>query len=266
MATAHVDACFGKVMDAVHASDPSEETLLIVMSDHGQISTTSAFDLVGALQEKGFAAGYRAEPGTDVLVTPGSAAGLTLISQDSSRLQALGAALMDMPQTGLLFCGTDETGEPVIDGAFDRALVGADHSRSPDLYWVGRSSTEADQHGLAGACVYTTGVNVPVGGGMHGGLNPFEMNTLLAFGGAGIPAVCVNDHANLTDIVPTVLAVLGVDRPATMTGLPLDAVLGKQAPELRQVRLETGTGDFRQYLVLTAEDGRQRMPFCGGRI
>ncbi|MBU2485999.1 MAG: alkaline phosphatase family protein [Alphaproteobacteria bacterium] len=265
-ATAHVDACFGKIVDAVHASDHAEETLLIVMSDHGQISTTSAFDLVGALRESGFDAGYRAESGTKVLVTPGSAAGLTLVDRDLSRLQALGAALMEMPETGMLFSRSGENGEPVISGAFDRALVGADHPRSPDLYWVGRSSAEADQHGLAGAGVYTTGVNVPVGGGMHGGLNLFEMNTLLAFGGANMPAACVNDHANLTDIVPTVLAVLGIDRPDTMTGLPLDQVLGRPALEPRQVRLEAGAGDFRQYLVLAADDGRQRIPFCGGRI
>nr|WP_290128843.1 alkaline phosphatase family protein [Hoeflea alexandrii] len=266
LATAHVDACFGKIVDAVRDSDQADETLVIVMSDHGQISTTSAFDLVGALRENGFAAGCRAEPGVEVLVTPGSAAGLSLIAEDMSRLQALGAALMGMPETGMLFCGADENGEPVINGAFDRALVGADHPRSPDLYWVGRSSNEADQHGLAGAGIYTTGVNVPVGGGMHGGLNPFEMNTLLAFGGANMPATCVSDHANLTDIVPTVLAVLGVDRPATMTGVPLDQVLGKQAPETRQVRLEAGTGDFRQYLVLGSAEGRQRMALSGGRI
>ncbi|MEM5470379.1 alkaline phosphatase family protein [Hoeflea sp. AS60] len=266
VATAHVDGCFGKILDAVHASDHADETLLIVMSDHGQISTTAAFDLVGALKEKGFAAGCKAEAGTDVLVAPGSAAGLTLVSQDRTRLKALGSALMDMPETGLLFCGADENGEPLVDGAFDRALVGADHSRSPDLYWVGRSSIEADQHGLAGAGIYTTGVNVPVGGGMHGGLNPHEMNTLLAFGGAGMPVACVNDQANLTDIVPTVLALMGVDRPVTMTGLPLDAVIGAQAPEPRQVRLEAGAGEFNQFLLLAAGDGRQRMPFCGGRI
>lgn len=265
-ATAHVDACFGRIVDMVRASEQADETLLIVMSDHGQISTTSAFDLVDALGQKGFSAGFRAEPGVEVLVTPGSAAGLTLISEDPSRLQALGAVLMEMPETGLLFCGTGQTGEPVIDGAFDRALVGAEHPRSPDIYWVGRSSTEADQHGLAGAGVYTTGVNVPVGGGMHGGLNPFEMNTLLAFGGANLPAACVNDHANLTDIVPTVLAVLGVDRPDTMTGLPLDRVLGKQAPEPRILRLEAGAGDFSQHLMLAADDGRQRMPLSGGRV
>jgi phosphonoacetate hydrolase len=266
MATAHVDACFGRIVDTVRASDQAEETLLVVMSDHGQISTTSAFDLLGALRERGFDAAYRAGPGTEVLVTPGSAAGLTLVDGDLSRLQALGETLMEMPETGMLFSGVRENGEPVINGAFDRALVGADHPRSPDLYWVGRSSTEADQHGLAGAGVYTTGVNVPVGGGMHGGLNPFEMNTLLAFGGANMPTACVNDHANLTDIVPSVLAVLGIDRPDTMTGVPLDQVLGRRAPEPRQVRLDAGACDFRQYLVLAADDGRQRIPFCGGRI
>jgi phosphonoacetate hydrolase len=265
-ATAHVDACFGRIVDMVRASEQAGETLLIVMSDHGQISTTSAFDLVGALRERGFAAGYRGETGVEVLVTPGSAAGLTLLDGDASRLQALGAALMEMPETGLLFCGTGEDGEPVISGAFDRALAGAEHSRAPDIYWVGRSSPEADQHGLAGAGVYTTGVNVPVGGGMHGGLNPFEMNTVLAFGGAAMPAAMVNDHANLTDIAPTVLAVLGIDRPHTMTGRPLERVLGKTAPEPREIRLEARSGDFSQYLVLAADDGRQSFPLSGGRL
>lgn len=265
-ATAHVDACFGEVMDAVRNSDQSDETMLIVMSDHGQISTTSAFDLVGALKDKGFDAGYRAEPDTEVLVTPGATAGLTLNFQDPVRLQALGAALRDMPQTGMLFCRAGEDGEPIIDGAFDRALVGADHPRAPDIYWVGHSSMEADQRGLTGAGVYTTGVNVPVGGGMHGGLHTNEMNTLLAFGGAGISSGCVDDHANLTDIGPTVLALLGVDQPSTMTGLALDGVLGQQAPEARQIRLETGAGGFKQNLVLAADNGRQRIPLSGGRI
>lgn len=265
-ATAHVDACFGKIVDAVRASDQADDTALIVMSDHGQISTTSAFDLVATLRESGFDAGYRADAGTEVLVTPGATAGLTLVGADPLRLQALGAALRAMPQTGMLFSRTGENGEPVIEGAFDSALVGADHKRSPDIFWVGRSSMDADRHGLAGAGVYTTGVNVPVGGGMHGGLHPGEMNTLLAFGGAGLPSGCVNDHANLTDIVPTVLALLGIDRPATMTGLPLDAALARPAPETHQIRLETGAGAFSQYLVLADDEGRQRIPLSGGRI
>jgi phosphonoacetate hydrolase len=265
-ATAHVDACFGKVLDAVRDSDLAVETLLIVMSDHGQISTTSAFDLVAALKQKGFDAGYRSDDSKEVLLTPGATVGITLKSGDPVRLKALGAALMEMTQTGMLFAQVGDDGQPIIDGAFDRALVGADHPRSPDMYWVGRSSMEADQHGLAGVCIYTTGVNVPVGGGMHGGLHPNEMNTLLAFGGAGMPAARINDHANLTDIVPTVLAALGIDRPSTMTGLPLDAVFGKTAPDLRHIRLEAGSGGFRQYLVLADDSGRRPMPLCGGRI
>ncbi|WP_340160783.1 alkaline phosphatase family protein [uncultured Hoeflea sp.] len=265
-ATAHVDACFGRVLHAVRASAQADETMLIVMSDHGQIATTSAFDLVAALRARGFEAGHRDEAGTEVLVTPGATAGITLKSGDPVLLQSLGAALMEMPQTGMLFCRAGEDGEPVVDGTFDRALVGADHSRAPDIYWVGRSCEKADQHGLAGSGIYTTGVNVPVGGGMHGGLNPYEMNTLLAFAGAGIAAAHVNDHANLTDIVPTVLAALGLDRPASMTGLPLDAVFGKQAPESRETRHEAGAGEFRQYLVRAAGSGRQGIPLRGGRI
>ena len=81
-----------------------------------------------------------------------------------------------------------------------------------------------------------------------------------------MPAACVNDHANLTDIVPSVLAVLGIDRPDTMTGVPLDQVLERQAPVPREVRLDAGAGGFSQYLVLAADDGRQRIPFSGGRI
>ena len=211
-ATAHVDACFGRILDMVRTSDQADETMLIAMSDHGQISTTSAFDLVAALSNKGFDAGYHDQAATEVLITPGATAGITLKSGDRLRLQSLGTALMEMPQTGMLFCRAGENGKPLIDGAFDRALVGADHSRAPDVYWVGRSSPEADQHGLPGSGMYTTGVNVPVGGGMHGGLNLKEMNNLLAFGGTGIAAARVDDHANLTDIVPTVLEALEVDR------------------------------------------------------
>lgn len=71
---------------------------------------------------------------------------------------------------------------------------------------------------------------------------------------------------NVYRFVPTVLARLDVVRPFTMTGLPLDTVLGLPSPRISARRLETGRDSFRQYLELSQEETRQMTPLLGGRI
>ncbi len=264
-ALAHVDACFGRILDAVAADPLADETLVVAMSDHGQITMTGVFDLAAVLTERGFVTAHAPGPEVDVLMVPGSAAGLTLAPGRAHRLQELADLLMGMDETGLLFSRGDAEGRPAAEGAFHHALVGADHPRAPDLYWVARSQDEADGQGQPGTGLFTTGVGVPVGGGMHGGLNRFELNTMLAFGGAGVPALgMVDDAADLTAIVPTVLALMGIERPRSMTGRPLAAMTGARRPAAAPRRLETGRGAFRQHLVVDG-DGVFPVVLSGGR-
>jgi arylsulfatase A-like enzyme len=88
---------------------------------------------------------------------------------------------------------------------------------------------------------------VPVNGGMHGGLNPHEMATVLMLGGPGVrPGLCSAAPAGLIDVAPTVLAALGLDIPPTMLGQPLAAAFGAPAMPWREVVAQAGRNDYRQ--------------------
>lgn len=247
--TRKVDACFGSILDAIYSGPDAADTLVVAMSDHGQISMTGEFDLIGALKERGFRASDRMEEGAEVLATHGSVSGLSLVNSDAKRLQDLAATLMHMPQTGMVFSRDGENGNAAIAGTLAYSLIGIDHPRAPDLFWLARSSAAPDASGAPGTGLFTGGVGVPVCGGMHGGLNPHELNTMLAFGGAGVESVGqIDDAADLTAIAPTVLAMMGVSAPDTMTGKPIAAVTGQARPESIRKRVEAEFNGFRQSL------------------
>src|SRR5207248_1082562 len=88
------------------------------------------------------------------------------------------------PFVGMLFSRSRNEIEGEIAGTFAHALVGLDHPRAPDLIYILRSSAMPDPFGLPGLGLITGGV--PIGGGMHGGLNRHELNTVLIVGGAAL--------------------------------------------------------------------------------
>jgi phosphonoacetate hydrolase len=82
---------------------------------------------------------------------------------------------------------------------------------------------------------------------MHGGLNPHEMSTVLILGGPGVlPGARIEAPAGLIDIAPTVLAALGLERPATMLGRPLAAAFSAPAEPWREVVAQAGRYGYRQ--------------------
>jgi hypothetical protein len=264
--TRRVDACFGSILDAIYSGPDAADTMVVAMSDHGQITMTEEFDLIGALNARGFRASSRLEQDTEILVTHGSSSGLTLLNPDRKRLQDLAATLMHMPETGMVFSRGGETGADAIAGTLAYSLIGIDHPRAPNLYWLARSSTDPDPSGLPGTGLFTGGVGVPIGGGMHGGLNRHELNTMLAFGGAGIDRLGqVDDAADLTCIVPTVLTMLGVPVPATMTGRPIAAVTGENRVHGEQKIIDAEFNGFRQRIaIMDGVDGS--VVLDGGRL
>ncbi|WP_162906858.1 alkaline phosphatase family protein [Algihabitans albus] len=271
-ATRAVDGHFGEILDAIAAGPDAEETVVVAMSDHGQIAMTGEVDLNDLLTEAGFPTASAPGEGIEVLATKGSTCGLSLRDPDPARLAALAAVLMDLPETGMLFSrnhsavqGMEEGREEgIVPGTLPYGRVGVDHVRAPDLFWIARSSLSPDAQGLPGTGLHTGGTGVQLGGGMHGGLHPVELNTMLAFGGAVAPALGeVSDPADLTDIVPTLLHLLDCPIPAGMTGRPLRAVTGEERQESGVQTLAAGRGGFEQRLVL-AVTGDRSIPLSGG--
>lgn len=263
-ATRSVDAHFGEILEAVAAGPDAEETVVVAMSDHGQIAMTGQVDLHGLLTQAGFQTASAPGDGVEVLATNGSTCGLSLLEPDPTRLAALAAALMDLSETGMLFSRSRTPQEGVVPGTLPYGPVGVDHARAPDLFWIARSSLAPDAQGLTGTGLHTGGTGVELGGGMHGGLHPVELNAMLAFGGAVAPALgAISDPADLTDIVPTLLHLLGCPIPASMTGRPLGAVTGKERRQGRVETLADGRGEFEQRLLLSVMEDRA-IPISGG--
>lgn len=263
--TRAVDAHFGEIVQAVAAGPEADDTLIIAMSDHGQITMTEDFDLLSVVSDLGFPTATAPGEGIEWLATYGMAVAFRAHQPGPARREALCQALMRLPQTGMLFTSERQNDGKAVDGTFPLSLVGLDHPRAPEIVWVGRSDDSPDQHGLRGSATLTAGPYLPVGGGMHGGLHPVEQNALLVFQGAGVPALgAITDPSDVTDIVPTLLHLLDVAIPSTMTGAPLAAVVREGRPEDRRDRLQTGNGNFVQWLE--RHTGRDRpIVLAGGR-
>ncbi len=264
--TKRVDEQFGRILQAVAKGPYADETVVVAMSDHGQIAIAESVDMQGILRDVGLPAAEYPGDGIEAVLGLGIGLDITLLDRTDAKLEAAARALMAHPAVGLLFSKNKSADEGVILGTFPYSAVGIDHPRAADLVCVLRSSADADQHGLPGQAACTTPIDVPMGGGMHGGLNPHEQNTMLAFGGAALPALGqIEDPADLSDIVPTVLSLLDVPRPSSMTGRPLGAVTGEHRPIVEKRLLRAGDGNFEQQLTL-ASGGPHSVVLQGERL
>jgi hypothetical protein len=151
-----------------------------------------------------------------------------------------------------------------VAGTFSTKLAALDHSRGPDLAYVLRSDSGPDAEGMPGLGLITAG-DVPVGGGMHGGFNRHELNTVLILGGAAAAGRATVSVApsGIVDIGPTILDLMGLERGPAMTGASLLTVDPNMAAST--VTHEAVSNAFRQRLAF-AMRGPQRFPIHGGRI
>ena len=262
-----VDAAFGRILAVIKARPDADEIALIVASDHGQISSSGVADIAARLTEAGHRAARassRAINGADITVTGGNMGEIRMVDGDMERRDAIARWLMQRDEIGMVFTPSDDPVQGAVEGTFSTSLVGLDHARQPELVYVLRSGTEADAHGLPGLGLITGGV--PVGGGMHGGLNRHEINTVLILGGAargGLPGLS-EAPSGIIDIAPTVLDLLGLDAPASMRGASLTAAATRNhAPTITS--FEAGIGSFRQRLSVRRR-GNHMFPVHGSRI
>jgi hypothetical protein len=263
---AAVDASFGRILAALRARPDADEVAIVVASDHGQISSSGAFDVAQMLTAAGHPAAMgSARPlnGAQIAVTGGNMGEIRVIDGDLDRRDTIARWLMDRPEIGMVFTPSDDPVRGRLEGTFSLKLVGLDHARAAELMYVLRSSPEPDTHGLPGLGLITGGV--PVGGGMHGGLNRHELNTVLILGGAANRngAEMSQAPAGIIDIAPTILDLLGLAPSATMRGMSLIATEASASPDAETH--EAGVGTFRQRLTVVRRGGHP-FPVHGQRL
>ncbi|MGY2047343.1 alkaline phosphatase family protein [Methylobacterium sp. JK268] len=260
-----VDDAFGRLLAWIDSRPDAQRYAVVAASDHGQITMRGALPLCDLLAGAGHAARRAAErtlEGASLAMTGGNMGEIRILDGGAARLHAVAQWLMEQDFTGMVFTRGGGDGEGEVPGTFPLSAVDLDHARAPDLVFVLRSDDGPDRFGLPGNGVMAD-CDVPVGGGMHGGLNRHELTTTLILRGAGLPPGRVDRRAaGIIDIAPTVLAALGLPPAATMTGRSLlGPAPGAEAPQI----LEAGRGSFRQRLASVARGG-SRILLEGGRL
>lgn len=205
-ALAAADAVVGRIRAWRDAQPDAADIALVVLSDHGHVTGRGKRSLQAELTRAGFRAGTGMAPDVDVVVAPAAAPGIWL------RDLALAPQIAD-------FLATQSWAGPLLardaailpnGRALPLALLGSAHARSADLVATFAGSEAPDEWGLPGHAPFDA-PDVPDGGGMHGGLHRAELATVLVMqGGPFRRGAVAEEPADLTDIVPTVLHMLGV--------------------------------------------------------
>jgi hypothetical protein len=136
---------------------------------------------------------------------------------DMALIQSACDWFMGREDIGMVFARDDLVDS--LPGSLPQSLVMHGHARDPELFFLMRASDDPDKWGLPGQSGLIAGVEL--GGGMHGGLNRYELTTTLIVqtpeGRRGADASPVG----LVDIAPTVADLLGVPMSAAGAPLPL---------------------------------------------
>ncbi len=244
------DAVLGRIVAWRDSQPNAQEIAIIVLSDHGHVTGRGKRCLRSELQHAGFRAGTGMAHDIDVVVAPAAAPGIWL--RDPSLALQVADFLATQPWAGPLLAR--DPGILPEGRAVPLALLGSGHARSADLVATFAGNEGADEWGMPGTAPFDA-PDVPEGGGMHGGLHRAELATVLVMqGGPFRRGAVAREAADLTDIAPTVLYLLGAATEG-MEGRPLLGALDPAADVMPIEERHAWPGDF-VLEVIRSETGR----------
>jgi hypothetical protein len=257
-ATRLVDHEFGRILDWWQGSPERDRIQIVAISDHGQITARNKIDIVAEMRKAGFEVSGNLEADADYAVLPAYSGNILVRDGAAGLIEAMTRWLQDQPWCGLVFTEGRNEVEGVVAGSFSRALVGAQHMRSPHIYYTMRTDDAPNDHGIAGGCWFYS-ERIPIGGGLHGGLHPIELNNfMVARGSCFREGQAFEAPCGIIDLAPTILHCLGIDPPAGMSGRVLrEALTGASdgGPNRAERKLSVGQGDYAQHLVFAEAGG-----------
>ncbi len=208
-----VDEQIGRIEDALRAQGRLDRTNIIVTSDHGFSTHTGELKLAQLVAP--FA--ETMPDGTpDIVVTEGA---INLRGRkDAARIGAIVAALQRRPEVGAIFTRPRALGsnDGIVPGTLALTLARGAHARAGEILVSANWSDDKNDAGFPGKTAQ---------GGVagHGTSSRWDVhNTLLAAGPDFRERTTTAVPASNVDLAPTILRLLGVGVPATMTGRVLD--------------------------------------------
>jgi arylsulfatase A-like enzyme len=138
-------------------------------------------------------------------------------------------------------------GEPVIDGTFSLPMIGNGGPLGPDLLVTFAWNDDLSEHQQRGM----SAAHRPSSAASHGGASAWEVRNTLILAGPGVRQRARSTvSSGSIDLAPTVLGLLGLPAPSSMTGRVLTEALDgsstataadADAPPTYE-RIETGAG------------------------
>jgi predicted AlkP superfamily pyrophosphatase or phosphodiesterase len=234
----HADAALGRLLQWREASGRGETLQIIVLSDHGHVATHGQpMELTAKFSDAGF------DMTSNTLIT--GTFGSLYVGDGAEQLRLV-SWLQAQSWCGPIFA-RDRDGVP--PGALPLAAAHCDHPRSGDIVFVLARDEAAPHDGLLGRCLHDN-PEIPMGCGLHGGLSPYEISSVLAFSGSLFAERArITAPTGIIDVLPTLLHGLGIAGP-DMDGRVLHEAMGGDAPgfQRRRVGAETANG-YRQSLT-----------------
>lgn len=257
-AVAHTDAEFGRILDWWLVEGRGSGVQLFAASDHGHITAHKRVSVADAMRSAGFKTSSAPGSDIDAVIVPGHVGAIYLTSPTEGNLAKAAAALMDTEWCGPIFTRGRNDVDGVVPGTLAQGLVMAEHGRSPDLYFCFRSDDRVDHYGLTGGTYFDN--DRRSGLGLHGGLHPKELASLAVAAGSHFKGGAKSDlPSGVPDIAPTMLHLLGIPSPATITGRVLTEALetthDSQIAQTKVEQFQAESAGFVQTLERTRYGG-----------
>jgi arylsulfatase A-like enzyme len=262
----HDDAEIARVLVSLDALELAAHTDVLVTSDHGFTSNGGYLDVVRSLVEA------RLKAATDspevVVASSGQAIALHVEGHDLERIARIARFVQSEDWGGVLFTAGRGSGDPLgaVEGTFSLELIHvANRERGADLVVTFPWTSQTNTYGVRGTDLACVSGGAKFYAADHGSMSPWNVrNTLFGWGGSFKWRTTVRVAAGNVDVVPTVLALLGLDQGADsgLDGRVLVEALeeGAADPErmIQETRVHTAAaGAYRAAIQVSHVDGRR---------
>lgn len=253
-ALALVDGQIGRIEAILRARGHLAGTAIVVTSDHGFSTHGGTFALASLVAP--FARPLP-DGSPDLVVTDGAISARRPL--DAGRLEALVAGLQTRAEVGAIFTApvTPASDEGVVAGTLSFGVAHWQHPRSGVALVSANWAPAVNAAGVPGTTTQS-------GAAGHGSTSPYDIrNTLIVMGPR--LRVGVRGHAPTSnaDLAPTILALLGVEIPQSMTGRPIREMFTDgplpSSVVVQQSRVMSSSADGRYEVSasLSTVDGRR---------
>jgi arylsulfatase A-like enzyme len=212
-ALAAVDAQIGRVEDELRQRSLLDRTDIFITSDHGFSTHTGELRLETLVK-----------PFTKTLPdgSPDIVVAESVIyfrgAADPARVSSLVAALQQRPEVGAIFTRMAQPGTLTLD------VARGNHPRAGDVLVSANWTTSRNGAGWEGTTTQT-------GVAGHGAASRYDVHNVLIAVGPDLRAAAESDvPTGNVDIAPTILKLLGLDAPPTMTGRVIEEAFRNGPP------------------------------------